>query len=142
MTSYTSTTAQGLIVRPPCEYVRTYYGVPAEPGRRVIIDGKPGIIAKDKGAYIGVLLDEDPPNRIRPYHPTWKVEYGGLGTVRKMTRSQQRYQEYLEIADCFESFGHWLRYKQLEASGCLGCFYLGTDCEAHTCPGRMAAEVG
>lgn len=29
----------------------------------------------------------------------------------KLTRSQKRYLEYLKVADCFESFGHWLKYK-------------------------------
>lgn len=35
------------------EYIRRYYGVPAEIGRRVRIDGKEGVIAEDRGAYIG-----------------------------------------------------------------------------------------
>src|SRR5574337_319995 len=33
----------------------------------------------------------------------------------KLTRGQKRYAEYLEVADCFESFGHWLKYKAHQA---------------------------
>lgn len=102
------------------EYIRNAYRVPAEIGRRVVIDGKPGVIAEDRGAYIGVVLDENPPNRIRPYHPTHLVEYGEMGEVRKMTRSQQRYRDYLEVADCFDGFGDYLEYlsgKQAEELG-------------------------
>ena len=29
----------------------------------------------------------------------------------KLTRGQQRYRDYLKAADCFGSFGDWLRYK-------------------------------
>ena len=44
------------------EYVRKYYKVPAELGRRVKIDGRPGIIIEDMGNYIGVNFDDTPPN--------------------------------------------------------------------------------
>lgn len=30
----------------------------------------------------------------------------------KLTRSQKRYQEYLKIGDCFDSFHHYLRYTE------------------------------
>lgn len=94
-----------------CEYVRKYYGVPAEIGRRVIVYGKPGIIAADRGNYIGVNFDCDKPGVIHNAHPTDHVEYGGMGTVRKMTRSQARYREYLDSDGCFDSFAHFLLYK-------------------------------
>lgn len=102
-----------------CEYVRKYYGVPACIGRRVICDGKPGIIAEDRGCYIGVLLDECKPNDIRTYHPACKVEYGEMGEVRKMTRAQQRYQDYLKVADCFDSFLDFLRANPRDMSGII-----------------------
>lgn len=44
-----------------CEYVRAHYNVPAEIGRRVVVDGKPGIITSDRGHYIGVNFDADKP---------------------------------------------------------------------------------
>ena len=109
-----------MICPTPCEYIRNAYKVPAEIGRCVVIDGKPGIIVRDKGAYIGVVLDEHPPNRVRPYHPTHLVEYGEMGVVRKMTRSQQRYRDYLKISDCFESFGDYLKYLSGEQTEELG----------------------
>jgi hypothetical protein len=55
-----------------CEYVRQYYGVPACIGRRVMVYSKPGIIAEDRGNYIGVNLDTDKPGRVSNYHPTDK----------------------------------------------------------------------
>jgi len=94
------------------QYVRSGYGVPAEYGRRVIIGDKPGIIVADRGHYIGVNFDSDRPGVIRNAHPTSEVKYGEIGTIRKMTSAQKRYQEYLEVAECFDGFGHWLKYKQ------------------------------
>lgn len=78
-----------------CEYVRKYYGVPACIGRRILFKGKPGIIAEDRGHYIGVNFDEDKPGVICNVHPTDGVEYGEMGKVRKMTRSQKRYRDYI-----------------------------------------------
>jgi len=94
-----------------CEYVKKYYEVPAEIGRRVEVDGKAGIIAEDRGAYIGVLFDSDKPNNILPAHPTSKVKYLGMGKVRKMTASQKRYREYKD-ADWFDgTFKEWFEMK-------------------------------
>ena len=94
-----------------CEYVREHYGVPAEIGRRVIVNGKPGIIAEDRGHYIGVNFDTDKPGVIRGCHPTSEVEYLGMGTIRKTTRSQRRYAEYLR-SECCESFAEYLGIEQ------------------------------
>lgn len=93
------------------EYAKKYYGVPADIGRRVLVDGKPGIIYKDGGAYIAVNFDQDKPGVCLMCHPTWRVEYLGIGTRRKMTRSQARYQRYLEVAECFDSFRHFLGHE-------------------------------
>lgn len=87
-----------------CEYVREHYGVPAEIGRRVTVDGKPGIIAEDRGNYIGVNFDSAKPGRIDNAHPTWKVEYGELGVVRKPSKGRARYQRFLEFGDGFDNF--------------------------------------
>ena len=80
------------------EYIRNYYGVPAQYGRIVEIGkyGK-GVIVEDQGNYIGVLLDSNKPGEILTFHPTSNVKYLGMGKVRekKLTRSQRRYQEYL-----------------------------------------------
>lgn len=98
-----------------CEYVRKYYKVPACIGRRIVFRGRPGIIAEDRGHYIGVNFDADKPGIIFNVHPTVGVEYGEIGLIRKMTRSQARYQEYLKVADCFNDFKHWLQYTTAKA---------------------------
>ncbi len=88
-----------------CEYVKEYYGVPAEIGMQVKAYGKHGVIAEDRGNYIGVLLDCDKPGNINNYHPVDGIEY--LGTfvkVRKPGRSQARYMRFLADGDCFDSF--------------------------------------
>lgn len=88
-----------------CEYVQKYYGVPACIGRRVIAYGKPGIIAGDRGHYIGILLDSDKPGHVNNYHPTDGIEYlDEMGKVRKPSRYQARYQRFLEYGDGFDSF--------------------------------------
>ena len=53
------------------EYVREYYGVPAEIGRRVTVYGKPGIISADRGHYIGVTFTRTSPtwSTTRTPHP-------------------------------------------------------------------------
>lgn len=94
-----------------CEYVRTYYGVPAEIGRLVTVYGKSGIIASDRGNYIGVNFDSDKPGVIKNAHPKDGVEYLGLGSIRKMTKSQRRYQRFLEVGECFDDFLSFLRYE-------------------------------
>lgn len=94
-----------------CEYVREYYKVPACIGRRVKVYGKPGIIAENRGHYIGINLDADKPSRICNYHPTDEVEYLGMGKVRKLTRSQRNYQDFLR-ADCGHTFAEWMLFKK------------------------------
>lgn len=92
-----------------CEYVRENYRVPAVIGRRVLVGGKPAIITADRGHYIGITFDSDNPHVIHNAHPTSDVEYLGMGQPRPLTRSQKRYQAYLEVADLYESFGQYLR---------------------------------
>src|SRR5687767_8878356 len=98
-----------------CEYVRENYGVPAEIGRRVVVHGKPGIIAADRGNYIGVNFDEDKPGVIKNAHPTSEVEYLGMGKVRQMTRSQRRYAEYI-AHDGYDSFAAYLGIREKSAT--------------------------
>lgn len=93
-----------------CEYVRQAYGVPAEIGRRVIVGGKPGIIAKDRGHYIGVNFDCDKPGVVKNAHPTSDVLYGDIGVVRKPSKWRLRYERYLEYGDGFESFLAYCRW--------------------------------
>jgi len=92
----------------PFAYVRQHYNVPAAIGRRVIVAGKPGVIASDRGHYIDINFDVDKPGVIRNAHPTWEVQYLDMGTVRPMTRSQRRYEAFLEAASGLR-FGEWLK---------------------------------
>jgi hypothetical protein len=86
------------------KYVREYYGVPAAIGRLVVVGGKPGIIAEDRGHYIGVNFDKDRAGVVRNCHPTSEVVYGEMGEVRKPSRHAARYQRFLEYGECFSNF--------------------------------------
>lgn len=92
-----------------CEYVREYYGVPAVIGRRVRTCKGEGIIAADRGHYIGVNLDCHKPGHISNFHPTDGIEYLGLGKMRSMTRSQKNFQRFMD-ADCGFSFAEWMGF--------------------------------
>ena len=96
-----------------CEYVREYYKVPACIGRRIKYTSpksgmREGVIYEDGGNYISVNFDKDKPGQTVNIHPTDPgLEYLEMGKCRKMTRSQQRYQEYIRSEVC-ESFAEWL----------------------------------
>ncbi|MEL7124423.1 MAG: hypothetical protein AAFO07_33615 [Bacteroidota bacterium] len=93
------------------EYIRNHYKVPAEIGRRIRFEGKEGVIYKDCGHYIGVNFDEDKPGVIHRLHPTYNVEYLGMGKLRLQTASQLRYQQFKD-ADWFTgTFAEWLGIK-------------------------------
>lgn len=72
----------------PCEYVQQYYQVPACIGRRVIAYGKPGVIAADRGHYIGVVLDDDAKRQVRNHHPEDGIVYGEMAD--KLPRAPKR----------------------------------------------------
>lgn len=93
------------------EWINNHYNVNAEHGREILFGDRKGVIVKDMGNYIGVNFYDEKPNSILPLHPTHQVTYLGMGKIRPMTRSQKRYLEYLEIADCFTSFKSFLNYK-------------------------------
>lgn len=94
-----------------CEYVRKFYGVPAEIGLRIKWKGRLGTIYKDGGNYVNVNLDDEKPGECYNIHPTdpnleYLKEKAEL-RIPKLTRSQQRYQDYLHSEVC-ESFAEWL----------------------------------
>lgn len=103
-----------------CEYARNYYRVPACIGRRVEVNGRPGVIAEDRGHYIGVLFDDSKPGEVVNAHPTWKVTYMGMGKVRKMTKAQRCYRDYLEFGDCYDSFIDFCRWWHSQARKSVG----------------------
>lgn len=100
--------------QPPFTYIRNYYKVPAEFGREIIFDGKrKGIIVEDKGNYIGVNFYDTKPDVILSLHPTSEVEYlETFGKVRELTKSQQKYRQYLS-EDCGMTFFEWLKKRKV-----------------------------
>jgi hypothetical protein len=60
------------------DYIRNYYGVPAERGRQVTCYGERGVIIGTHAAYITVVIDGDKSERKRNYHPTDQVVYGDI----------------------------------------------------------------
>lgn len=93
------------------EYVKEYYGVPAELGRVVYMNNERGVIAADRGNYIGVNFDRDKAGSISNVHPTDDnlVYSGDIAKIRPMSRSQARYQEFLRD-DCSETFAEWMGF--------------------------------
>ena len=55
------------------KFIREFYKVPAELGRRVSCLGRDGTIVGAKGSLIQVEMDYD--GGIDLYHPQWKIEY-------------------------------------------------------------------
>ncbi len=96
------------------KYIQDRYKVPAEMNREVIVGGKKGVITEDKGNYIGVNFYDNLTSEALPCHPTSEVEY--LDTfnykppIKKMTRSQLRYHEYLQTEENL-TFKEWLGIK-------------------------------
>jgi hypothetical protein len=64
------------------DYVRRFYDVPAELGRRILWDGEPAAAVGADGSYLSVQFDGDPgPVSL---HPTWRVDYlDGKGEVAR-----------------------------------------------------------
>jgi hypothetical protein len=115
-----------------CAFVRQHYQVPAEIGRRVIANGKPGVILADRGHYIRVVLDEDPKKRIANYYPTHEMQCGkmaetlplkewlvlpfkhdrdDLDRVWAATRSQAKDKAYERLQDYCHSIKAMLHFK-------------------------------
>ncbi len=67
-------------------------------------------------------MQEHPPAQLSGGDPIFAVTKVGLEAVTrespkppKKTRSQVRYREYLEVADCYEGFGDWLKRNRARA---------------------------
>ncbi|WP_334043660.1 hypothetical protein [Burkholderia ambifaria] len=111
------------------DYIRNYYGVPAERGRAVICSGKAGVIVGAHEQYIRVVLNDDNSECERIYHPTDEVVYGELVdvpalrewrclapwrdeweweawfTVTASTRSKARYKAFQHLSDVCDMDG-------------------------------------
>ena len=93
------------------EYIKESYGVDVKLGMDIAFNGDRGIITDDRGNYIGVTFDKDKPGNVSNIHPTDEllIITGKFRKIRKMTRSQSNYQDYLRSeVDC--SFSEWMRF--------------------------------
>jgi len=134
-------------------YIRDYYKVPAEVGRRVVAYGKPGIIMGAINAYIGVVLDADPTPRQRPHHPEDQIVYGDMAD--KLPKPPRRsnydkfqhddvdmyFHEWLGInKPKFEHRGSWPKweYRMYRSSYAS---YTGRDVEGEWAPTKKAAKA-
>ncbi len=58
-------------------YIRQRYALPwLRQGLRVQVDGRPGVLGRAHGPYLGVRFDDLPDHRL-PCHPTWQLTYYG-----------------------------------------------------------------
>lgn len=80
---------------------------------RYVSDPEPDLIEL---VTFGLLKDHGPQSLAGGMH-CYTVTEHGLAHMRldspkppKLTRSQQRWRDYLKVADCFESFGAYLKY--------------------------------
>ncbi|WP_225917190.1 hypothetical protein [Pseudomonas xanthosomatis] len=80
----------------PCAYVQQYYQVPACIGRRVIAYGKPGVIAADRGHYIGVVLDDDAKRQVRNHHPEDGIVYGEMADRLPRAPKRSNYDRFTD----------------------------------------------
>ena len=95
------------------EYIKTYYKVPVEIGKDVLVSGRKGTITKDMGNYIGVTFHDDTKKQSIPCHPTSEVVYLDTFTNLskfKLSRSKERYSEYLH-SESSQTFKEWLGIK-------------------------------
>jgi hypothetical protein len=94
-----------------CEYASRVYDVPACIGRVISWRGRSGIISEDRGHYIGVTFDYEAAGVVHNIHPKDEdLKYFGMGSVRKPTRSQKRYADFLR-SDCDCSFSEFMGFK-------------------------------
>ncbi len=91
-----------------CEYVKNYYGVPCDIGRRILYHQEYGTIYEDGGNYTRVNFDKDKPGECKNIHPTDPalIYTDNFIELRKLSKSQQRYQNYLnsEYPDSFADY--------------------------------------
>jgi len=91
-------------------YTQEHYGVPSDIGRIIAYNGRQGVISEDRGHYVGVTFDDEKPGTVGNFHPTTEgLEYLGMGKVRPMTRSQQRYKDFIR-ADTDQTFSEWMGF--------------------------------
>lgn len=77
-------------------------------------------IARCRELVAGGYMEEGGSNALTGGMPCFFVTSAGIGAVAlhspdrpKLSRSQQRYRDYLKLADCYESFSDFLRRKSV-----------------------------
>jgi hypothetical protein len=55
------------------EYIRSFYGVNAKIGGKILYKYKHGTIVGTKGPYLRIRLDGE--KQIENYHPTYEITY-------------------------------------------------------------------
>ena len=97
------------------EYIKDHYEVPyfLDLGIKIKYKDKDGSIVKDAGNYIGINLNEDKPNVVCNVHPLDEnlIYFDIKVPKRKLSKGQERYQRYLEVAECFKDFKHFLKWE-------------------------------
>lgn len=135
------------------EYIRNYYKVPAEVGRRVVAYGKPGVIMSAINAYIGVVLDDDPKRHPRPHHPEDGIVYGEMADKLPKPPRRSNYDKF-QHDDCGLYFHEWLGINKpkFEHRGSWPAYtyrmyrssyssYSGRDVEGEWAPTQKAAKA-
>lgn len=90
-------------------YVKDRYNVPNDVGRYVHFRDRTGVIVEIHGNYINANFYDKKPGHIEYIHPTDPdLTYGAMGKIRKLTRSQQRYREFIR-SDSGMTFKEWLQ---------------------------------
>lgn len=126
------------------DYIRKYYGVPAERGRVVTCYGERGVVVGADGHYLRVVIDGDTSEEERRYHPTDKVVYGEIVdvsalrewrclapwrdeweyeawfTVTASTRSKARYKAFRDLSDVYDMSGKDLIRIRVKSAPKLG----------------------
>lgn len=91
------------------EYINKRYNVFPKLNQAVTYKGQKGQIVGDTGNYLLVTFLDEAATKKHPIHPTDDcLEYlDEILPAREMTRSQIRYQQFLN-SDSGMSFGEWL----------------------------------
>lgn len=99
------------------EWINNYYGLSISIGQDLLHGNRKGTVVEDQGNYIGVIFHDDEKRGVNTCHPTSGITYleskTDLKKLRpKNWRSKQRYRDYLEVSDCYDSFKHYLSCNQ------------------------------
>ncbi len=92
------------------EYIKRYYGLDVFVGQKVKYKNVIGVAVRIT-SYIGVNLDDKKAGDCIYIHPRDEnlIYFDESKSIRKMTKSQQNYAEYLR-SECDETFAEWMGF--------------------------------